>query len=254
MPPTPLTSDLPRQTVILAAGYGQRIGSRDHGVPKPLMEVAGRPLVEYALAQAAAAGCEEAVVIVGSGGDLLRDHLAGNSSPIAVRIVHNPDYSLPNGVSLLAAEPHVEGRFFLQMSDHVFDEPVLARLADREAAPEKCLRLLIDSRPVYLDENDATKVRVRQGLISSIGKEIVNWDAVDTGCFLLDRRVFEALRRVGRAEDTSVTAGMQRLIADRLLAGVHLTDVPWVDVDTLHDREQAERLFGERGPYGFQVG
>jgi choline kinase len=244
----------PRQTVILAAGFGQRLGSQDHGTPKPLMRVSGRPLIEYALAQAAAAGCGEAIVVIGNSGDRVQAYLESAKNPLDVRIAVNPDYHLPNGVSLLAAEPFIHGPFFLQMSDHLFGEPVLARLAAPGAAAEGTLRLLVDRVPVYSDDEDATKVCLDGGMITSIGKELPRWDAVDTGCFLLDPRVFNALREVKKREETSVTAGMQRLIAAGIFAGVELHDVSWVDVDTPLDQKEAEKLFGAGGPFVFPPG
>jgi choline kinase len=239
-----------RQTVILAAGHGQRIGSREHGIPKPLMEVAGRTLLEYALVQASAAGCEEAIVVVGGGREKLQEFLEGIKPPLKLRLLFNPDFHHPNGISLLAAESLVRGSFYLQMSDHLFGEPVLPRLSRSGAAPGECMRLLVDAEPLYSDEEDATKVRLREGRISDIGKELPTWDAVDTGCFLLDGRIFDALKGVGRPEETSVTAGMKGLLGDGLLAAVDLRGVPWVDVDTPRDREEAERIFGKDGPFG----
>jgi len=244
----------PRQTVILAAGFGQRLGSQDHGTPKPLMRVSGRPLIDYALAQAAAAGCVEAIVVVGNSGDRVQAYLESAKNPLDVKVAVNPDYHLPNGVSLLAAEGFIEGPFFLQMSDHLFGEPVLERLAAPGAAAEGTLRLLVDRAPVYTDDEDSTKVCLDGSMITSIGKELPRWDAVDTGYFLLDPRVFDALREVGIPEETSVTAGMQRLIAAGIFAGVELHDVTWVDVDTPLDREEAEKLFGGGGPFGFPAG
>jgi choline kinase len=234
--------------VILAAGFGERLGSQEHGTPKPMMQVAGRPLIDYALAQAAAAGCEEAIVVVGNSGDRVRSYLEGMKPPLEVKTAANPDYHLPNGVSLLAAESLVLGSFYLQMSDHLFGEAVLARLAGG-SAPEGTLRLLVDRAPVYSDDEDSTKVCLEGGMITSIGKELSRWDAVDTGCFLLDGRVFDALRRVPRPAERSVTAGMQGLIAAGIFAGVELEGVTWVDVDTPLDRTQAESLFGEDGPF-----
>lgn len=241
-------SEATRQAVILAAGHGQRIGSQEHGVPKPLMRVAGRPLLEYALEQAAAAGCEEALVVVGNGSGRVEDYLRSAETPLKVRIVRNPAYHHPNGISLLAAEPLVKGPFYLQMSDHLFEESVLPRL-DGAVSPPGSLRLLVDRTPRYSDEEDATKVLLGGGMITEIGKELPRWDAVDTGCFLLDGRVFDALRRVGRAEETSVTAGMRKLIAAGLLEAVLLEGVTWVDVDTIRDQKEAETLFGAEGPF-----
>ena len=66
------TADIVTQTVILAAGMGTRLGSAEAGVPKPLMSIGGMPLVGYALAQAEAAGCTEAVVVIGYEGGRVR--------------------------------------------------------------------------------------------------------------------------------------------------------------------------------------
>jgi choline kinase len=229
----------PRQTVILAAGNGQRIGALGQDLPKPLLRVAGRPLIEHALDQAAQAGCEEAIIVLGHGADRLQGQLAQIDTPLKIRAVLNPHYHLPNGMSLLAAEPHADERFFLQMADHVFSEPVLLRLTDPSL--DGAARLLVDPAPRDLDEADATKVRIHGGFVTAIGKEVLPFDAVDAGCFLLDRRVFAALRAVS-GESASVSAGMEQLAAVRALAPIPLEGVSWVDVDTPADWERAEAL------------
>lgn len=229
----------PRQTVILAAGNGARLGALGHEIPKPLLQVGGRPLIEHALDQAAQAECEEAIVVLGHGADQLRGALAGLKTPLRILPVLNPDYHLPNGMSLLAAEPYADQRFFLQMADHVFNAPVLGRLTDPSL--DGVARLLVDHAPRDLDEADATKVRILEGRVTAIGKEVLPYDAVDAGCFLLDRRVFTALRAVS-GESASVSAGMEQLAAVRALAPVPLQGVTWVDVDTQADWHRAEAL------------
>jgi choline kinase len=225
--------------VILAAGNGHRLSTPGRDLPKPLHRVAGQPLIEHALAQAEQAGCREAVIVLGHGADQLRAALAGLATPLTIRTAINPDYNLPNGVSLLAAEPYADERFFLQMADHVFSEAVLPLLTD--PGLDGAARLLVDPAPRDLDEADATKVRIREGRVTAIGKTVFPYDAVDAGCFLLDRRVFAALRAV-RGGEPSVSAGMEQLAADGALAPVPLGAVDWVDVDTPADRARADRL------------
>lgn len=233
-----------RQTVILAAGNGSRLTAARGGLPKPLVRVAGQTLIEHALDQAVAAGVEEAIIVTGNAADQMRAHLEAVETPLKLTLVHNPRYHEPNGVSLLAAEPHVTGPFYLQMADHVFGHPVL-RILDRvDASPAGTARLLVDFHPVNLDEEDATKVRTGGALITAIGKEVAPYDAVDTGCFRLDRRVFTALREVALSEAPSVTLGMRRLLAQGRLAAVPLSGVRWTDVDTPEDFAKAELLLG----------
>jgi choline kinase len=233
-----------RQTVILAAGNGSRLSATRGGLPKPLVRVAGRTLIEHALDQAVSAGVEEAIIVTGNAADQMRAHLETVESPIKLTVVYNPRYHDPNGVSLLCAEPYVHGPFYLQMADHVFGQPVLRLLDRADSSPAGVARLLVDFHPVNLDEADATKVRVTCGLITAIGKELSSYDAVDTGCFRLEPMVFNALHEVALSQAPSVTLGMRRLLASGLLASVPLTGVRWTDVDTPEDFAKAELLLG----------
>src|ERR671937_127342 len=79
------------QTVTLAAGLGARLnGGADASTPKPLLTVAGLPLVAHALDHAASSGCDEAVVVIGHEGDRVRAAVEAMHSSLAVRFVVNP--------------------------------------------------------------------------------------------------------------------------------------------------------------------
>ena len=238
-----------RQTVILAAGNGSRLSAARGTLPKPLIRVAGQALIDHALEQAVEAGVDEAVIVTGSAADQIERHLAKLSLPLQLSLVHNLRYHEPNGVSLLAVAERVREPFFLQMADHLFASPVLSLLAAAECQPGQS-RLLVDRHPVGLDESDATKVRITGSGISAIGKDVYPYDAVDTGCFLLDPSVFDALQQVAEREPPSVTLGMRALIAQGLLVQVPLAGVRWTDVDTAEDHARAELLLASRRRQG----
>jgi 1L-myo-inositol 1-phosphate cytidylyltransferase len=238
----PETSYRTLQTVILAAGLGSRLQVDGRLLPKPLTPVAGLPLVEHALRHAEASGVEEAVIVLGSEAERIAAYLHGRRGGLRIRTVFNPHFRQPNGVSLLAAEPLVSGRFFLQMADHLFASPVLPILDQSLADGGDLPRLLVDAGAEGIDLDDATKVRIEGGRIRAIGKSLSHWDAVDTGCFRLDARVFDALRQAGREGPPSVSAGMTWLAERGMLVPAPLTNVAWADVDTPVDRDRAERL------------
>jgi choline kinase len=234
------------QTIILAAGNGSRLGSQASGVPKPLVTVGGAPLIAHALAHAQAAGCREAVVVLGYEGARVRAAIEALPLSLRVRFVENPDPSTPNGVSLLAAAPVAAPQFFLQMVDHVFAWPTLVRLTTSPLSGDEAGRVLVDAAPGDLDLDDATKVRVAAGRVTAIGKGITPWDAIDAGCFILTPAVFDALREVENGEPQTVSSGMRRLVAKGALGTADVGGVPWVDVDTPQDQVAAERLLGGR--------
>ncbi len=233
------------QTVILAAGSGSRLAPTRGDVPKPLMTVAGVPLVAHALEHARRSGCSEAVIVVGFEGARVRAAIERLQTPLRLIFVENLDYAEPNGVSLLAAEPAAASVFFLQMVDHLFPEPTLALLAATALESGEVGRVLVDSTPSRdIDLDDATKVQLDRARVSAIGKGLATWDAIDAGCFVLTHGVFDALRAVPLEEGRTVSSGMRRLVADRTLGAVDMRGADWIDVDTPADREIAERLLG----------
>jgi choline kinase len=78
--------------------------------------------------------------------------------------------------------------------------------------------------------------------VTSIGKNIEPWDAIDAGCFILTSAVFDALRRVPGDEPLTVSSGMRQLVARRSLGVARVDGVEWIDVDTPADRSIADRL------------
>lgn len=230
------------QTVILAAGTGTRLADARGDVPKPLMTVAGIPLIAHALNHAVASGCTEAVIVIGYAGALVRAAVEAMTPQLALRFATSPDPTLPNGISLLAAEPLARPQFFLQMVDHLFAEPCLSRLAAAPLDSSEAGRVLVDAHPVNLDLDDATKVRLEGRRVRAIGKGLDPWDAIDAGCFLLTPAVFEALRAAPPGNGRTVSSGMRQLVAEGRLTSVDVNGIEWMDVDTPADRVAAERL------------
>ncbi len=65
--------------MIMAAGFGTRMGALTAATPKPLLPVAGKPLIDHALDYCAAAGVARHVINLHYLGDQIRDHLAARS-------------------------------------------------------------------------------------------------------------------------------------------------------------------------------
>ena len=106
----------PAAAMILAAGFGTRMGALTANRPKPLLEVAGETLLDRALDLAAAAGVERAVVNLHYLGAQIRRSLAGRSRP---RIAFSEeDEILETGGGVAQALPLLgEAPFFVMNAD-----------------------------------------------------------------------------------------------------------------------------------------
>jgi choline kinase len=128
------------------------------------------------------------------------------------------------------------------MVDHVFSGPTLTRLTALPLADNEEGRVLVDHAPGDLNLADATKVRLIGNRVAAIGKDIGSWDAIDAGCFVLTRAVFDALHRVPGGQATTVSAGMRQLVEQGSLGAADVGGVAWIDVDTPEDHRAAQRL------------
>jgi MurNAc alpha-1-phosphate uridylyltransferase len=108
------------KAMVLAAGRGERMRPLTLTLPKPLVRVAGRTLLDHALDKLAAAGVTTAVVNVHYLADQIERHLAGRTSP---RIVISDERAelLETGGGIVKALPHFgDAPFFLVNSDSLW--------------------------------------------------------------------------------------------------------------------------------------
>ena len=126
-----------KTAMALAAGYGLRMRPITDRMPKPLVAVGGRTLLDRLLDRFAEAGVETAVVNTHYKGEMIAEHLAGRERP---RIVLSPEETLletgggvANALPLLGVDENFKGRpFFVANSDAIWVDgyrPALERLA-----------------------------------------------------------------------------------------------------------------------------
>jgi N-acetyl-alpha-D-muramate 1-phosphate uridylyltransferase len=123
----------PSKAMVLAAGFGVRMRPLTDHMPKPLIPVAGRPLLDHVLDKLAAANVADAVVNVHYLADQIIDHVAARKRP-RVTISDERDQVLGTGGGVVKALPLL-GRdpFFLVNSDTMWIDGVrsnLTRLAE----------------------------------------------------------------------------------------------------------------------------
>ena len=230
--------------LILAAGRGSRLTGE--GDSKPLVTVAGLPLIERTIATAQRAGFSDFCVVTGYNAPALEAFLSelGSRRSLGITTIRNPNWESGNGTSLLAAREALDGNFILLMADHVFEEDILTRLSHQTLENGEVI-LAVDfdvSRNPRVDGDDATRVSTAEGRILDIGKGIERYDAYDTGIFLCSPEVFSAVEESTQAGDGSLTGGIRQM-AERGRARVFdVRGRSWMDIDTPADLEQAERL------------
>jgi len=232
------------ECLILAAGNGRRLTSLSGGLPKPLVRIHGQPLLEHVMLGAHEAGINRFVIVVGYGADTMRDWFVHHSfEGISVTLVENSEYHKDNGVSVLKARDYLNGAFLLLMADHIFEADTARALLNQRLRRGEVI-LAVDSKlDNIFDLEDVTKLRREGDHIVTIGKEIPEYDAYDTGMFLCSPELFGVLESAKKNWNCSLSDGMRILGQRRRLRAFDIGDAFWQDVDTPEAWTYAESIF-----------
>jgi choline kinase len=214
------------------AGTGSRLRGPVNSVAKPLIPIAGRALISYAIESFDNLGVKTVHAVVGPNGEELAAAVAPLlPSHMQFRAIPNPNWQKQNGISVLTAAGKVNAPFFLAMGDHLFEASLVDRLLAQ--ADLGRLNLAVDRKiDSIFDLDDAMKVQTTDGFVSAIGKDLLHYDAIDTGIFICPEEVFDYLRRARKEDDCSLADGVRLMAEDGKVKAIDIGDAWWQDVDT----------------------
>lgn len=232
--------------VIPAAGEGSRLGKLTDDRPKPLVEVAGRPLIEYGLASLVGLDIEEIVIIIGYRGEAIVEHIGDRIDGTPITYVQQHDRcGLAHAVSL--AGPHVDGPFVLHNADNI----IRANTADVVDAVEA------GADGAMLVESVSKRAASQTGVVETTADRVVGVTekpeapastTVTTGFHVLPEATLSACKRVspGPTGERELSRAIDHLVE----GGYDIVPVEldgWrVNVNTPADIEAAEARLGDR--------
>ena len=225
------------RAMILAAGFGSRLRPLTNTIPKALVPVAGRPLIEYNLLLLKAYGIEDVVINLHHLGDKIRDAL-DDGSTYGLRIIYSPeDPILESGGGIKKAQPFLDGETFLVLNcDTIIDLDLTALLAaHRNTKSVGTLVLRTDpgaARYGILETDRSNRLRRIRGEPAEVEVNEPLSQYMFTGCQVLEPRVFDFMPEVKPFSSTRETYPTMLRANEPLYGFVH--PGVWMTVD---DRE-----------------
>ncbi len=180
-----------RQAVVLAGGLATRMRPMTEHLPKVLLDVAGRPFVDWLLERLASCGYDEVVLCIGRLGGLVRDHVGDGDG---VRVVYSDegDDQLGTAGALRLALPHLAPEFLVTYGDSYLPFDYASPL-DALRAHDDCDGVM----SVFANSNqwDASNVKTDGAWVRSYEKGTTDpsFDHIDYGALALRRSVLAAL-------------------------------------------------------------
>jgi len=229
------------KALIIAAGQGTRL--RPVGDTKPLVQLLGLGLIERVILTAKKSGIKEFCIVVGYHGENIREHLSdGKKYGVKIQYVQNDEWTRGNAISVLKARDHFKESFVLLMTDHNYDCRILDRLLKTKIEKDECI-LCVDKNPKdHLNIDDATKVQTVDHRIETIGKDLTDYNCIDTGIFICNPVIFDALEQSISKGDEGLSGGIKILAQRHKMRYTLLEDNFWIDIDDKTDRKNAELL------------
>ncbi len=232
------------KSVILAAGRGSRLGSLTKAMPKCLIKVLGIPLIERSILEQKAAGIKNFIIVIGYKGEMIKEYLGnGEKLGVSIKYVKNPYYEYKDNLSSVKVVEDLlknEEKFILTMADHYISQDIFKKVVN--ANLEDADLLLCVDYNLPKDPEEATKVLEKDGYIVAIGKNLKEWNCVDTGVFLCKSSVFAYVNECLANNKTKWSNAVEKIAKDGKAKVLDISSASWGDVDTESDLKFIERV------------
>jgi MurNAc alpha-1-phosphate uridylyltransferase len=232
-----------RTAMVLAAGLGKRMRPLTATRPKPMVEVAGKPLLDHVLDRLRAAGIKRAVVNVHYLAAAVEAHLRDQAHDLEILVSDETGELLETGGGVVKALPLIEDQTFLIVnSDNLWiDGPVDAIGLLEQRWDEATMDALLLVVPLAQAHCHGGMGDFRMNPIGRLTRRAPGKPApfVYTGVQIVSRRLFED----APAGAFSMNVLWNRAIAqDRVFGLVH--EGLWFDVGTPPAITKAEAILG----------
>ncbi len=212
------------QAIILAAGEGSRMRPLTSKLPKVMLPIAGRPLLEHIIIRAHKAGADNIILVIGYGADSVRSHF-GDGSSLGVKINYAiQKKQMGTGDALMAAKAHAENRFLVLNGDILPDTESLKNIVSSNEESVAARQVSDPSRyGVFLEKN---------GNMKSVIEKCPNppSNLANAGIYLFERSIFDALSQINQSKrgEYELTDALNILAKKDRIRIVELKD--WMEI------------------------
>jgi D-glycero-D-manno-heptose 1,7-bisphosphate phosphatase len=234
-----------KQCAILAGGLGTRLGEIVREIPKPILEVAGKPFIAWLMHEMLRFGVEEFIILTGHLSTAVQDAVlnAADALPKRVRVTFSEEpLRAGTGGALFHAAHLLDDRFLLCNGDSLFDCNIAALLADfAQDGADTLGRLVVREIPdtsrygtVTLQGDRLTAFHERPDASHTAAPGLIN-----AGIYALDKRILAEIQETCSLERDV----LPKLAREGRIKATHATG--WfVDIGVPEDLAHARRELG----------
>jgi bifunctional UDP-N-acetylglucosamine pyrophosphorylase/glucosamine-1-phosphate N-acetyltransferase len=243
------------RAVVLAAGKGIRLRPLTEKKPKALVELSGKPLIEWVLERLGEAGVRETAIVVGYLGEMIEETLGNSFGEMQLHYIRQEE-QLGTANAIASAEPFVENSFICTYTDVIAESSIFKQLVEKFS--EKKQGVFLEAVEKAKQEFDAAIVgrEVRDpwrfGALRIEGNRVVDIvekptigeepsNIVNAGIYWFSARIFGAIRRIGKSirGEYEITDALKELAKEGRLCFIPYRG-KCIDISTADDLKEAE--------------
>jgi len=221
------------KAVILAAGEGKRLRPFTETLPKVMLPVANKPVLEYVIDAVKKSGVTEVIIVVGYKKEVIMEHLK-NYKNIKITYV-TQDKQLGTAHALLQARNHIKGPFIVLSGDNIIDQKSILNLIKDKSE----YSMLIKENP---QPSKYGVVFIEKGKLKEIvekPKEEVG-KFISTGIYKLPKSIFAKIKELSSEGVYGISSVIQSIIDKGETINTIIADL-WADIvypwDLIHLNE-----------------
>lgn len=236
------------KAIILAAGAGTRLLPMTDNKPKTLIDVNGKPILQYIIQSLINNDVTDIILCVGYMNTCITEYCNAAFPDLDITYVYNENYKSTNNLyTLYLTREYMNETFLLMNADIILEPEIIKKLLNVD-----CSAFCIDKGVFNLESMKVTTDE--EGYINAISKEIPKKEAYgtsidvykfmeDTGR-VLKSALINAIEKDNRCNDWSETL-FNNLLEDGIVRvrPLNINGLMWYEIDNHEDLKHAESLF-----------
>ena len=232
------------KVILLAAGVGKRMSAVTNEIPKCLIKIGEKTLLENYLESFSLLGFKEIVIVGGDIKEKKRETLQTREQNFNIRYIENEQYTKGSILSLWYARNELNEDTLIMDADVLFHEKLLVKLVKSKV--KNCF--LLDEN--FEDSGEEMKLFVTGDKVTGISKQSsYDYEIVGEGVGFLKlsenggailKNVLEDFERAGRV-NVEYEDALHELLPQCSVGFETVGDLPWIEIDFEEDIEKARR-------------
>jgi len=236
------------KVIILAAGIGSRLRPLTNEIPKALVKIQGKPILEHQISNYLKAGLkeEDIYVVIGYKNELIEKFI--KSKYPKVNIIYNKEYETTNNMySLYLALKNLDinsnENIIVNNGDCIYEFDIIKKIISSNGTD-----LIACDRSIYLKES--MKIKVKDGRVIKISKQIPEEEsyAVSIDLYKFSSKAILKLKKIiedyiKKDKNKWTEEAIQILLDDVNIKPFEISALKWAEIDNYDDLLHAEKLF-----------